>query len=203
MGYKFLLDYHYSDTWADPAKQFIPKAWEKYSHEELVQAVFDYTRTTMQAFCDAGAAPDMVQPGNEVINGMLWPDGKLPENWDQFAELLQAGINGVYAGCGNRPRPQIMIHIDQGGNKANTKYFFDRIMGYGIEFDIIGQSYYPWWHGSLLDLRENMYFMAVCHKPTHCLVTFMPSSSILFSFSRNVSLFSIIRFLYYPRYASE
>lgn len=143
MGYKFLLDYHYSDTWADPAKQYIPAAWTGLSHKELVEAVFEYTRETMDAFCNAGAAPDMVQPGNEVINGMLWPDGKLPENWDNFAELLQAGINGVLAGCGNRQRPLIMIHIDQGGNRENTRYFFERIHSYGIRYDVIGQSYYP------------------------------------------------------------
>jgi arabinogalactan endo-1,4-beta-galactosidase len=91
---------------------------------------------------------------------MLWPDGKLPENWDNFAELVQAGIDGVKAGCDTVGMPAIMIHIDQGGNIARTKYFFDRILEYGIEFDYIGQSYYPWWHGTLLELRANMAFMA-------------------------------------------
>jgi arabinogalactan endo-1,4-beta-galactosidase len=160
MGFKFLLDYHYSDTWADPAKQFIPAAWHEKSHVELVKAVFEYTRTTMIAFRDSGVFPDMVQIGNEIINGMLWPDGKLPENWDNFSELVQAGINGVYASCGNNPCPQIMIHIDQGGNKANSKYFFDKLNSYRIRYDVIGQSYYPWWHGSLLDLRDCLNFLA-------------------------------------------
>ena len=80
-GFKFLLDYHYSDTWADPGKQFIPKAWTGMSHSQLVKAVFEYTRETIKAFREAGVLPEMVQIGNEVINGMLWPDGKLPENW--------------------------------------------------------------------------------------------------------------------------
>jgi len=160
MGYKFLLDYHYSDTWADPGKQYIPKAWEGMQHKELVKAVFDYTSETIKAFQQAGILPEMVQIGNEVINGMLWPDGKLPDNWDNFAELIKAGINGVYAGCETREKPKIMIHIDQGGNKEKTKYFFDKFLSYGIDFDFIGQSYYPWWHGTLLDLRNNMYFMA-------------------------------------------
>ncbi len=164
MGYKFLLDYHYSDTWADPGKQFIPKAWEGLSHTLLVDSVYEYTRRTMEAFREAGAMPDMVQPGNEIIHGMLWPDGQLPDNWDQFAALLQAGINGVYAGSGNKPAPRIMIHIDQGGNKAKTQYFFDKILEYNIDFDVIGQSYYPWWHGSLMDLRENLYFMATTYQ---------------------------------------
>lgn len=159
-GFKFLLDYHYSDTWADPGKQFLPKAWEGKSHIELVQAVFEYTCATMIAFRDAGVFPDMVQIGNEISNGMLWPDGKLPDNWDNFAALVQAGINGVFASCENNPCPEIMIHIDKGGDKNFTKYFFDKLNAYGIKYDVIGQSYYPWWHGSLLDLRECLNFTA-------------------------------------------
>jgi arabinogalactan endo-1,4-beta-galactosidase len=154
LGYKFLLDYHYSDTWADPGKQFIPKAWEGKNHAQLVEAVRDYTRETMAAFREAGVQPDMVQVGNEISNGMLWPDGKLPANWDNLVDLVKAGIEGV------GPGPRIMIHIDKGGNKAATKWFFDKLNGYGIKFDVIGQSYYPWWHGSILDLRENLAFMA-------------------------------------------
>jgi arabinogalactan endo-1,4-beta-galactosidase len=160
LGFKFLLNYHYSDTWADPGKQYIPKAWEGMSHDELVDAVFEYTRDTIIAFRDAGVMPEMVQPGNEIINGMLWPDGKLPDNWDNLAELLKAGIDGVDAGRGNADRPLIMIHIDQGGNKKRTKTFFDKWNSYSVGYDIIGQSYYPWWHGTLLDLRENLIFMA-------------------------------------------
>lgn len=159
-GYKFLLDYHYSDTWADPGKQFLPVAWEGLSHEALVDSVFEYTRYTMTAFRDSGAFPDMVQIGNEISNGMLWPDGKLPENWDNLAELVQAGINGVHASCGNNPCPKIMIHIDKGGDKSFTEGFYDKLHSYGIEYDVMGQSYYPWWHGSLLDLRECLNFMA-------------------------------------------
>ena len=160
LGFKFLLNYHYSDTWADPGKQFIPKAWLGKSHDELVQAVFEYTRDTIAAFRDAGALPEMVQPGNEITPGMLWPDGKLPQNWPNFADLLKAGIRGVESGRGTNARPRIMIHIDKGGNQRATKYFFDNIRSHGIDYDVIGQSFYPWWHGSLLDLRENLVFMA-------------------------------------------
>lgn len=160
LGFKFLLNYHYSDTWADPGKQFLPKAWENLSHKQLVDAVFNYTRDTVAAFRDAGVLPDMVQIGNEIPGGMLWPDGKLPANWDNFADLLKAGIAGVEAGKGDQLRPRIMIHIDKGGDKTATKNFFDRINSYGIDFDVIGQSYYPWWHGTLNDLRENLVFTA-------------------------------------------
>jgi arabinogalactan endo-1,4-beta-galactosidase len=160
LGYKFLLNYHYSDTWADPGKQYTHAAWKGKSHDELVQAVFEYTRDTIIAFRDANVMPDMVQIGNEVINGMLWPDGRLSNNWDNFAELLEAGIDGVSAGCSRTQRPLIMIHIDRGGDKERTKAFFDKWHSYGVDYDVIGQSYYPWWHGSLLDLRENLIFMA-------------------------------------------
>jgi arabinogalactan endo-1,4-beta-galactosidase len=159
-GYKFLLDFHYSDTWADPGKQFIPKAWEGMSHEELVDAVFKYTRDSIVAFREAGAMPDMVQVGNEITVGMLWPDGRLPGNWSNFADLVKAGIRGVDAGHGEAPRPVVMIHIDRGGDEKGTKWFFDKCNEYGVQFDVIGQSYYPWWHGSLDDLRINLAFMA-------------------------------------------
>jgi arabinogalactan endo-1,4-beta-galactosidase len=159
-GFKFLLDYHYSDTWADPGRQLVPKAWEGKSHAELVKAVFEYTRDTVAAFRDAGVLPDMVQVGNEITHGMMWPDGKLPENWDNFAQLVYAGINGVDAGRGNGPRPKIMIHIDRGADLAGTKAFLDKLNSYDVPYDIIGQSYYPWWHGSLNDLRRNLEFMA-------------------------------------------
>lgn len=161
-GMKFLLNYHYSDTWADPGKQHIPAAWVGKSQEELVKAVYDYTLETMRAFDDAGVYPDMVQVGNEITPGMLWPNGRISENPQGFIELLRAGVNGVLASVGPTSKPpQIMIHIDKGGDKVATKSFFDRIIAAGIPFDVIGQSYYPWWHGTLMDLRENLNFMAL------------------------------------------
>ena len=160
LGFKFLLDFHYSDTWADPEKQYPPKAWQAMDHEQLVKAVFEYTRDTINSFREAGALPDMVQVGNEINNGILWPDGKLPRNWDHFADLLKAGINGVDAGHGNEPRPRIMIHINRGGDKRGTKHFFDKLASYAVPFDVIGQTYYPFWQGTLNDLRHNLYFMA-------------------------------------------
>jgi len=160
LGFKFLLDFHYADSWADPGKQPIPKAWQGKSHKELVTAVFEYTRDTTAAFRDAGVLPEIIQIGNEITSGMLWPDGKLPDNWDNFAALLKAGIAGVAAGAGDGPRPRVMIHIDRGGDEEGTKWFFDKINSYHVAYDIIGQSYYPWWHGNLNGLRRNLEFMA-------------------------------------------
>lgn len=160
LGFKFLLNYHYSDTWADPGKQFLPKAWEGKSHADLVLAVRDYSRDTIAALRAAGVAPDMVQVGNEITPGMLWPDGRLPQNWDNFADLLKAGIEGVAAASDGAAPPRIMLHIDKGGDRAATKRFFDGVLARGVAFDVIGQSFYPWWHGSLLELRDNLAFMA-------------------------------------------
>ncbi|RPJ85524.1 MAG: arabinogalactan endo-1,4-beta-galactosidase [Acidobacteria bacterium] len=160
LGYKFLLNYHYSDTWADPGHQVIPKAWEGMTHPQMVEALFNYTRETTTAFREAGVLPDMVQIGNEITNGMLWPDAKLPENWGNFIDFQKAGIAGVEAGKANLPRPRIMVHIDKGGDKVATKAFFDKLESYHVQYDVIGQSYYPWWHGTLNDLRENLIFMA-------------------------------------------
>lgn len=164
LGFRFLLDFHYSDTWADPAHQSTPAAWKHLKHKQLVQEVFAYTRDTIATFRSAGVLPDIVQVGNEVTSGMLWPDGRLPDNWDNFAELLKAGIAGVAAGAGDAPHPRIMIHIDRGGDDEGTKWFFDEISSYHVAYDIIGQSYYPFWHGGLGDLRENLRFMAKEYK---------------------------------------
>jgi arabinogalactan endo-1,4-beta-galactosidase len=160
LGYKFLLDFHYASSWADPGKQPTPPQWKGISHAERAEAVFAYTRDTIAALRDGGALPDMVQIGNEVSNGMLWPDGQLPDNWERFAAYLYAGINGVDAGRGNGPRPKIMIHVDFGGQKKKTKWFFDKLNSYDVPYDVIGLSYYPRWQGTLMDLRENLAFAA-------------------------------------------
>ena len=158
-GFKFLLDFHYSDDWADPGHQWVPRAWAKMSHAELVNATFVYTRDTIKAFRKAGVLPDMVQVGNEVTAGMMWPDGRLPAQWQNFADLLLAGIHGVDKGRGWGRRPAIMIHIDKGGNQAATKSFIDHLAQYHVPYDVLGQSFYPWWHGSLDDLRDNLAFV--------------------------------------------
>ncbi len=160
LGFKLLLDFHYSDTWADPARQTTPSAWAGKSHTALVKAIADYSRDAIAAMREAGAMPDMVQPGNEITVGMLWPDGRLPGHWPNFLDLLRAAIAGIKAGSEGATPPRIMIHIDRGGDRAATKAFFDRITAARIPFDVIGQSYYPWWHGSLRDLRDNLRFMA-------------------------------------------
>jgi arabinogalactan endo-1,4-beta-galactosidase len=160
-GAKLLLNFHYSDTWADPGRQLKPKAWEDLDFDSLERTVYEYTRDCISQFKQAGVLPDMVQPGNEIAPGMLWPDGKLygvgePEKqWDKFARLLKAGARGVQDGAGGES-VRIVLHIHCGGDWSKTKWFFENIEKRDVPYDIIGLSYYPWWHGSMQDLRENI-----------------------------------------------
>ncbi len=164
LGFHLLLDFHYSDSWADPGKQLTPAAWSGLKHKQLVKQVFAYTRDTIAAFAQQGVMPDMVQVGNEVTNGMLWPDGKLPDNWDNFADLLKAGIRGVDAGSGAAPRPRIMIHIERSGDYDAAVWFFDNLIAHHVGFDVIGLSYYPFWHGSMTALRGNLHDLALRYR---------------------------------------
>ena len=167
LGFRVLLDFHYSDTWADPQHQAVPRAWAQMDHAELEQAVFAYTRDTIAAMRRQHVLPDMVQVGNEVTDGMMWPDGRLPARWQNFADLLSAGIRGVNKGSGWLRRPKIMIHIDKGGNQAATKVFLDHLAHYHVRYDVLGQSFYPWWQGSLDDLAGNLAFVwNTYHKDT-------------------------------------
>jgi arabinogalactan endo-1,4-beta-galactosidase len=166
MGFHVLLDLHYSDTWADPGKQFTPAAWSKMDHSQLVDETFVYTRDVIAAFKREGLMPDMVQVGNEITNGMLWPDGKLPGNWDNFSDLVKAGIRGVKAGSGPRHRPQIMIHIERSGDLDAAFRFFDNLAARHVSFDVMGLSYYPLWHGDIATMRANLRSLALrYHRP--------------------------------------
>ncbi|WP_138494873.1 glycoside hydrolase family 53 protein [Paenibacillus pinistramenti] len=181
-GMHFLLDFHYSDYWADPQKQTKPKAWEQLSFPELVQAVEDFTEQALTELKAQGTLPDMVQIGNEITPGMLWEEGKVgvwadagtaeerwigeerlntEEQWSRLAELVKAGIKGAKRAAGDAPEFEIMIHLDRGGDNAASRYFLDRLLAHGAEFDVIGQSFYPWWHGTLKQLEDNLNDLAV------------------------------------------
>lgn len=157
-GLGFMLDFHYSDNWADPGHQTTPAAWQDLSHERLVAKVHEYTRDTLNAFHRAGCTPAMVAVGNEITNGMLWPDaGPLAgeAKIDHLADLLKAAIRGVRdAASGGKVRT--MIHLDKGGNQAACRWFFDQLQRREVVFDVIGLSYYPFWHGTLAALQGNL-----------------------------------------------
>lgn len=162
-GMKLLLNFHYSDTWADPNKQSKPKAWQELNFEDLEKQVEDYSHSVIAEFKESGVLPDIVQVGNEVMNGFLWPEGKIgsmhstDKQWRQFSRLLKAGIRGVNQALDLKDNTRIMIHIDQGGNWSKTEQFFDNLEKRGIPFDMIGLSYYPWMHGSMEALQKNLH----------------------------------------------
>lgn len=163
---KLLLDFHYSDWWADPGQQNKPAAWVNLSFQELKDSVYAYSSHVITALKNQNTLPDMVQVGNEITGGMLWPEGKIygvgseADQWVKFAELVKEGIKGV-KDAANKPELKIMIHIDRGGSNSGSRYFYDHIIGQGVEFDVIGLSYYPWWHGTLENLRNNINDLAV------------------------------------------
>jgi arabinogalactan endo-1,4-beta-galactosidase len=158
-GLKLLLDFHYSDTWADPSHQAMPSAWTNLNFTQLVQEMRTYNSNCLAAFAAAGALPDGVQVGNEITGGMLWPYGAVPGTngavqWSQLAQLLNAAIQGIHDVTGTNA-PKIIIHLDRGGDWDTTEWFFDNlIQTQHVAFDVIGESYYPFWHGPLNQLAD-------------------------------------------------
>lgn len=156
LGFDILLDYHYSDFWADPGKQYIPKAWKEYDVAQLEQAVYEYTKDTLEELQDLDLLPELVQVGNELSNGLLWPYGKVPA-YDNIAKFVNAGIRAAREVAAKAHKEiKIMIHLDNGGNNALYREWFDHFTEKGEDFDIIGLSYYPFWHGTFDMLENNM-----------------------------------------------
>ncbi|MGK3633589.1 glycoside hydrolase family 53 protein [Enterobacter cloacae] len=159
-GLKLLLDFHYSDFWTDPGKQFKPKAWEKMDYPQLKTAIHDYTRDTIARFKQEGVLPDMVQIGNEINGGMLWPEGK---SWgqgggefDRLAGLLNAAIGGLKENLTGGEQVKIMLHLAEGTKNDTFRWWFDEIAKRGVPFDIIGLSMYTYWNGPISALKANM-----------------------------------------------
>jgi len=179
-GHRLLLDLHFSDSWADPGKQRLPAAWTNLSFEELVLAVRNYTSNVFHAFQAAGVLPEYVQVGNEITQGMLWPHGHVggtndtPVQWARLAQLLRSAIQGIRDAV-PAGGPRIMIHIDRGGDWSGTRWFFDRLQSQNVAYDLIGLSYYPFWHGSLEDLRQTLHNAAARYgKPVIVVETAFP-----------------------------
>jgi arabinogalactan endo-1,4-beta-galactosidase len=159
-GLKVLLDLHYSDFWADPAHQTTPAAWAGQDLPTLARTVHDYTRGIVAEFARHGAPVDMVQVGNEITAGMLWPLGQIyqddRQHWPEFSTLLAAGIAGARAGNPRGHDLEVMVHIDRGGDNGGSVWFYDHIRDAGVDFDVIGLSFYPFWHGPLSALQQNL-----------------------------------------------
>lgn len=158
-GMKVMIDFHYSDTWADPGKQGKPKAWEGHDFPTLLNDLYTYTFDVMTALKTAGISPEWVQVGNEIPGGMVYPEGS-STNWPQLAQLINKGYDAIKAVS---PESKVILHVDQGNNNDRFRWWFDAAKANGAKYDMIGLSYYPYWlEGkpdytlSIDDLAKNM-----------------------------------------------
>jgi arabinogalactan endo-1,4-beta-galactosidase len=138
MGFKIMIDFHYSDTWADPGHQTTPAAWSAETYSQLQTSVYNYTFGFMTALAAQGIYPQWVQVGNEINSGMLWPVGSYT-NFSQLAGLINSGYNAVKAVSSST---QVVIHLATISNLSNFEWFFDTLVADGGKFDVIGSSYY-------------------------------------------------------------
>jgi arabinogalactan endo-1,4-beta-galactosidase len=180
-GATFMLDFHYSDWWADPQKQNKPAAWAKLDFDALAQQTESYTASVMRTLKQAGATPDFVQIGNEITGGLLWPDAQVQvplstvkvfsgdvavitppqpyddaQQWNHLIRILKAASQGVRSATTAEDHVRIVVHIDCGGDWPVTQWYFDHLTRAGVDFDVIGQSFYPNWHGTMENLRDNL-----------------------------------------------
>jgi arabinogalactan endo-1,4-beta-galactosidase len=157
MGMRIMIDFHYSDSWADPAKQFKPKAWEKHTFPELLNDVYHHTFDVINALKKAGVTPEWVQVGNEIPGGMLWPEGST-KNWKQLGQLLNKGYDAIKAA---NKKIKVIVHVDEGNNNKKFREFFDNATTQKVKYDVIGLSYYPYWikkdySETIADLQYNL-----------------------------------------------
>lgn len=156
-GLRIMLDFHYSDWWADPQKQFMPHAWQGLALPELCERLYLFTVDILQRVQAEGIEVSWVQVGNEVSHGMLWPLGFLPGNWPALAALLRAGVAAVREAA---PAAQVVLHLDAGCDQILYRHWFDQAQALDVQWDCIGLSFYPCWHGSLPHLAENLQLLA-------------------------------------------
>lgn len=155
-GAYFLLDFHYSDSWVDASHIQAPAAWKGASDEVMADSVGRYTREVLTALNAAGATPDLVQVGNEIMYGLcdrrVHPYDYTTDKWSAYTMLLRAGCNAVRELC---PNAQIIIHTDRPCDKNYNRYYYTKLINYDVDFDIIGLSYYPFWHAYMTPTETN------------------------------------------------
>jgi arabinogalactan endo-1,4-beta-galactosidase len=140
-GMRVMINFHYSDSWADPGKQRKPKAWEGHDFPKLLKDLYDYTFDVMSALKKAGVTSEWVQVGNETPGGMIYPEGSTA-NWPQLAQLINKGYDAIKAVS---PESKVILHVDQGNNSERFRNWFDAAEANGAKYDMIGLSYYPYW----------------------------------------------------------
>ncbi|WP_253205446.1 glycosyl hydrolase 53 family protein [Clostridium estertheticum] len=150
MGFRIMIDFHYSDTWADPGKQVKPLAWKDHDFGVLKTDVYDYTLGVMNTLKTAGVTPEWVQVGNETNPGMMLPDGSI-KDYSKLAQLINRGYDAVKAISNNT---KVIIHIADGYDNVNFRKYFDSLKANNAKYDIIGMSYYPYWAG--MDYTSNI-----------------------------------------------
>jgi len=158
-GMRVMINFHYSDSWADPGKQKKPSAWEGHDFPTLMKDVYDYTYDVMTALKTAGVTSEWVQVGNEIPGGMIYPEGST-KNWAQLAQLINKGYDAIKKVS---PKSKVILHLDRGNDSARFVNWFDNARQHGAKYDVIGLSYYPWWLKgkpdytlSINDLAKNM-----------------------------------------------
>jgi len=161
-GMLLMLDFHYSDSWADPSKQWTPASWQGFADEQLASKVYDYTRECLHRLNAEGASPDFIQTGNEISYGMLWgPEGTTlnrcyqgsTDGWQRFGLLLRQAVRACREEC---PRASIVIHTERAQQPSVLKHFYQQMEQLGVDYDIIGLSYYPYYHGTLTTLSTTL-----------------------------------------------
>jgi arabinogalactan endo-1,4-beta-galactosidase len=140
LGMKVMIDFHYSDSWADPGQQTKPAAWSSLDFASLKQSLISHTSTVLNGLKSAGVAPAWVQVGNETNDGMLWPDGKASTNMANFAQLVNAGYTAVKS---VDPSIKVIVHISNGWDNGLFRWIFDGLKNNGAQWDVIGMSLYP------------------------------------------------------------
>jgi arabinogalactan endo-1,4-beta-galactosidase len=150
MGMRIMIDFHYSDSWADPGKQNKPLEWKNHTFSELLNDVYFHTEDVLKALKTAGVTPEWVQVGNEIPGGMLWPEGST-DNFNQLAQLLNKGYDATKA---VDPKIKVIVHLDEGNNSKKFRGFFDNAKANNVKYDVIGLSYYPFWIKT--DYKENI-----------------------------------------------
>ncbi|MDE6094947.1 MAG: arabinogalactan endo-1,4-beta-galactosidase [Muribaculaceae bacterium] len=164
-GFALLLDFHYSDTWADPAKQWTPDAWKNLDDDELCGRIYEYTKETLGSLKKEDIVPDFIQPGNEISFGMLWGAYGSDEkdlkktfinsdaNWKRLGLLLDNAVKACKEEC---PDARIVIHTERVGDIEVQDNFYRRMDSLGVHYDIIGLSYYPYFHGDIHTLDRSL-----------------------------------------------
>lgn len=163
MGMRVMINFHYSDSWADPQQQRKPAAWVGHDFPQLLKDVYSYTHEVMSALKQAGVTPEWVQVGNETPTGMIYPEGHT-DNWPQLAQLINQGYDAIKAVS---PTSKVVLHLDRGNDSQRFRTWFDNAKANGARYDVIGMSYYPYWldgrpdyTASINDLAANMNDMA-------------------------------------------